>query len=90
MCKLDTVIRTTEQGYSPTNVIKRGKSIEQIEYMTNILFALAKRLQKPLDKTLESLEERDLFPILDKAYQNRNIKSSSAVLKELKDNILAI
>ena len=90
MCKLDTIIKTTEQGYNPVNVVKRGKSMEQIEYMTNILFALAKRLQKPLDKTLECLEKMNLFPILDNAYHSRNKKSSSAVLKELTDNILAI
>ena len=43
--------------------------MEQIEYMTNILFDLAKRLQKPLDKTLECIEKSHLLPILDKAYR---------------------
>lgn len=44
MCKLDTIINTTVQDFHPSNVIKRGKSMEQIEYMTNILFDLAKHL----------------------------------------------
>lgn len=56
MCKLDTIINTTVRDFHPSTVIKRGKSMEQIEYMTNILFDLAKRLQKPLDKTLECIK----------------------------------
>lgn len=65
MCKLDTIINTSEQVCHSKAVAERGKSMEQIEYMTNILFALAKYLRKPLDKTIENLEEKHLFPILD-------------------------
>ena len=71
MCKLDTIINTTVRDFHPSTVIKRGKSMEQIEYMTNILFDLAKRLQKPLDKTLECIEKSHLLPILNKAYRIR-------------------
>ncbi len=79
MCKLDTIINTTVRDFHPSTVIKRGKSMEQIEYMTNILFALAKRLQRPLDKTLESIEKSHLLPILDKAYLCRKQKSSNDI-----------
>lgn len=41
MCKLDTIINTSELVCHSTAVAERGKSMEQIEYMTNILFALA-------------------------------------------------
>lgn len=88
MCNLDTLIITSEQVCHYTATAERGKSMEQIEYMTNILFALAKYLRKPLDKTIESIEEKHLFPILDKAYKYRNRKNSSVVLNELADNIL--
>lgn len=90
MCKLDTIINTSERVCHSTAVAEHGKSMEQIEYMTNILFALAKYLRKPLDKTIESLDENHLFPILGKAYQYRNRKNSGAVLKELADNMLPV
>ena len=90
MCKLDTIIDTRVQDFHPTTVIKRGKSKEQIEYMTNILFALAKRLQKPLDKTLESIEKNHLLPILDKAYLCRKQKSSDDIVNELKEKLLVV
>ena len=89
MCKLDMIINTTVQDFHPTTVIKRGKSKEQIEYMTNILFALAKRLQKPLDKTLESIEKSHL-PILDKAYLCRKQKSSNDIVNELIEKLLVV
>lgn len=90
MCKLDTIINTTAQDFHPTTVIKRGKSMEQIEYMTNILFALAKHLQKPLDKTLECIENSKLLPILDKAYRFRKEKSSNDIVNEMTEKILAV
>jgi len=90
MCKLDTIINTTVQDFRPSTVIKRGKSMEQIEYMTNILFDLAKRLQKPLDKTLECIEKSHLLPILDKAYRIRKEKSSNEIVNELTEKILAV
>lgn len=88
MCKLDTIINTSERVCHSTAVAERGKSMEQIVYMTNILFSLAKCLQRPLDKTIENIEEKHLFPILDKAYKYRNKKNSNMVLKELADSIL--
>lgn len=90
MCKLDTIINTTVQDFHPSNVIKRGKSMEQIEYMTNILFDLAKHLQKPLDKTLECIEKCHLLPILNNAYRIRKEKSSKEIVNELAEKILAV
>ena len=90
MCKLDTIINTTVHDFHPSTVIKRGKSMEQIEYMTNILFALAKRLQRPLDKTLECIEKSHLLPILDKAYHCRKQKSSNDIENELTEKLLAV
>ena len=87
MCKLDTIINTTVRDFHPSTVIKRGKSMEQIEYMTNILFDLAKRLQKPLDKTLECIEKSHLLPILNKAYRIRKEKSSNEVVNELTEKM---
>lgn len=90
MCKLDTIINTTVRDFHPLTVIKRGKSMEQIEYMTNILFDLAKRLQKPLDKTLECIEKKHLLPILNKAYRIRKEKSSNEIVNELTEKILVV
>ena len=87
MCKLDTIINTTVRDLHPSTVIKRGKSMEQIEYMTNILFDLAKRLQKPLDKTLECIEKSHLLPILNKAYRIRKEKSSNEIVNELTEKM---
>ena len=56
--------------------------------MTNILFALAKRLQRPLDKTLESIEKNHLLPILDKAYLCRKQKTSNDIVNELTEKLL--
>lgn len=90
MCKLDIIINTTIQDFHPSTFIKRGKSMEQIEYMTNILFELAKRLQKPLDKTLECIEKSHLLPILNNAYRIRKEKSSKEIVNELAEKILAV
>ena len=90
MCKLDIIINTTIQDFHPSTVIKRGKSMEQIEYMTNILFELAKRLQKPLDKTLECIEKSYLLPILNNAYRIRKEKSSKEIVNELAEKILEV
>ena len=87
MYKLDTIINTTVRDFHPSTVIKRGKSMEQIEYMTNILFDLAKRLQKPLDKTLECIEKSHLLPILNKAYRIRKEKSSNEIVNELTEKM---
>ena len=87
MCKLDTIINTTVRDFHPSTVIKRGKSMEQIEYMKNILFDLAKRLQKPLDKTLECIEKSHLLPILNKAYRIRKEKSSNEIVNELTEKM---
>ena len=87
MCKLDTIINTTVRDFHPSTVIKRGKSMEQIEYMTIILFDLAKRLQKPLDKTLECIEKSHLLPILNKAYRIRKEKSSNEIVNELTEKM---
>lgn len=68
--------------------MKRGKSLEQIEYMTNIIFAVAKRLQQPLDKTLSLIEQKGMISVLERAYTHRGDKTVRNVVDELSNNLL--
>lgn len=88
MCTIDTIIKTSLHPVEPTQTVKRGKSFEQIEYMTNIIFAVAKRLQQPLDKTLDLIMQKGMISVLDGAYKNRKNRTVRSIVDELSNNLL--
>lgn len=88
MCTIDTIIKTSLHPTEPTQTVKRGKSFEQIEYMTNIIFAVAKRLQQPLDKTLDLIMQKGMISVLDGAYKNRKNRTVRSIVDELSNNLL--
>ena len=54
MCKLDTILHTSLNSFAkdyPRQ--KQGMYFGRIEYTTNLLFAMAKRVEMPLDKTIQ-------------------------------------
>lgn len=87
MCKLDIIIKTTPRKIANVKGAKRGKSLEQIEYMTDILFAVAKRTEEPLDKTLEQIQERGLMTALNNAYRNRKKIKAKQLVEDLHKKI---
>lgn len=88
MCKLDDILKTEQKSVQRPVQTRRGLSYDHIEYNTNVMFAVAKRLEMPLDKTVDAMRQKGLFKRLDRAYRNRTREKLSSVVKELSSEIV--
>lgn len=90
MCRFDKIANTSVVPCDLNPTLKRGISMSRIEYMTNIVFTLAKKLQQPLDKTMELLDRnKDATRILYNSYRVRNEVGFNAIVHKLY-NLIAL
>lgn len=83
MCKLNDVLKTKVYSYDAEPSARSGMSQERIRFNTDVMFALAKRLQKPLDSTTNLMRQRDGFRRLHRSYGRRHEVSVNKIAKEL-------
>jgi hypothetical protein len=83
MCTLNDILRTEVRSYDAAPTAKQGMSKERIRFNTDVMFALAKRLELPLDSTAELMRRHDGFSRLYRSFIRRHEASASDIAKEL-------
>ena len=83
MCKLNDILNTEVRSYDSEPSAKQGMSVERIRFNTDVMFALAKRIELPLDRTLELLRSNDGFRRLHRSFARRHEASANEIAKEL-------
>lgn len=83
MCKLDVILNTDVRSYDIEPTAKHGMAMERIRFNTDVMFALAKRLEMPLDSTAELMRKGDGFRRLHRSFSRRHETSVSEIAKEL-------
>jgi len=83
MCKLDDILDTEVRNYVGVPSGKQGMSVERIRFNTDVMFALAKRLELPLDRTTELMRRCGGFRRLHRSYTRRGEVSANEIAKEL-------
>lgn len=83
MCKLNDILNTEVRSYDGEPSAKQGMSVERIRFNTDVMFALAKRLEMPLDRATELMRRRDGFRHLHRSFARRHEVSAYEIAKEL-------
>ncbi len=89
MCELDTILQTSLNSFPkdyPRQ--KRGMSFNRIEYTTNLLFAIAKRVELPLDKTMQLIREKGEMPKLCNSFLKRKAIKPNTIIREISKSIM--
>ena len=90
MCKLDDILKTEVRSIDAQPSARHGMSAECIRFNTDVMFAVAKHLEMPLDKTADAMRQKGLFKRLDRAYRYRTREKLSSVVKELSSDIIGL
>lgn len=89
MCKLDDILKTETCRPNIVKTADKGISVERVKFNTDVMFAVAKGLGLPLDKTAELMRSKGQFSTLRRAYSQRHRKSirkvSSTITESLKE-----
>lgn len=91
MCKLDTILHTSLNSFVkdyPRQ--KQGMSFDRIEYTTNLLFAIAKRVEMPLDKTIQLIGEKGEMPKLQNSFLKRKMIKPNTIILEISKSVQKI
>ena len=83
MCKLDVILKTNVSNYAGKPTAKRGMTMDRIRFNTDVMFALARRLELPLDCTTELMRRSGGFKRLYNSYMHRHDMTTSEIAKEL-------
>ena len=83
MCKIDKILKTTIRDYNQGEAVGKRMTKQRIRYNTDVVFAVAKRMELPLDKTAEMMVEKDMFKRLKRFYTRRDSVSVATVGKEI-------
>ena len=86
MCKLENIIRTTQKKIRLKEQQNKGISSARIEFNTNIIFALSKTIEKPLDVTLSLIKEKG-SQCLFQSFGKRNVMKQKEIVEQLKNCI---
>lgn len=87
MCKLNDILNTEVRSYDGEPSAKQGMSVERIRFNTDVMFALAKRLEMPLDRTMELMRTHDGFRRLYRSFSRRHEASANEIAKELSHSL---
>ena len=89
MCKLDDILKTEIRKPTVGELSDKGMSVERLEFNTNVMFAVAKEMELPLDKTADLMRRKGQFSALRRAYSQRHRLSigsiSNSITKSLKE-----
>mgnify|MGYP006872991968 CR=1 FL=1 len=89
MCKLDDILKTEIRKHSIGEPAEKGISFERVEFNTDVIFAVAKKMELPLDKTADLMRRKGQFDALRRAYSQRHRMSigsiSNTISKSLKE-----
>ena len=82
MCKLEDIIKTTPQKIQIEEKQNKGISIARIKFNTEIIFALSKALEIPLDKTVSLIKKKGSTCLFN-LFRKRNSMSQEEMIKKL-------
>ena len=89
MCKLDDILKTEVRRPMVGEPADKGMSIERVKFNTDVMFAVAKKLELPLDKTADLMRKTGQFNSLRRAYSQRHrlgiVTISNSITKSLKE-----
>lgn len=89
MCKLDDILKTEIRRPTVGEPADKGMSVERLEFNTDVMFAVAKIMEMPLDKTADLMRKKGQFSTLRRAYSQRHRLSissiSNSITKSLKE-----
>ena len=83
MCKLNDILNTEVRSYDVEPSARTGMSQERIRFYTDVMFALAKLLEMPLDNIIDLMRHHDGFRRLNRSYVRRHKSSAYKIAKEL-------
>ena len=83
MCKLNDILNTEVRNFDGEPSAKQGMRVERIRFNTDVMFALAKQLEMPLDRATELMRRRNGFHLLRRSYAHRHDVSVCEIAKEL-------
>lgn len=90
MCKFEDIIRTTPQDVKVKEGQGKNISLTRIEFNTDIVFALAKKLEKPLDETLSLMKKTKANSYLFSIFGKRKQISQKEIVNNLHNHIVAV
>ena len=89
MCKLDDILKTEIRKPTVGEPADKGMSVERVKFNTDVMFAVAKKMELPLDKTADLMRRKGQFNALRQAYSQRYRLSigsiSNSITKSLKE-----
>lgn len=83
MYKVDDILNTEVRSFDGHPTAKQGMSMDRIRFYTDVIFALAKFKEKPLDVTIDLLLSSKKITRLYLSYGQRKKKSAREIAKEL-------
>ena len=81
MCKLEDILKTELRMPLTDIQTEKGISSERIAFNTDVMFAVAKKMEMPLDKTADLMRQKGMFKTLHKAYAIRHKEGVVGVSK---------
>ena len=79
MCNLDDILKTEIRKPTVGAPADKGMSVERLEFNTDVMFAVAKKMELPLDKTAALMRNKGLFSVLHRAYTQRHRQSINSI-----------
>lgn len=83
MKKIDRILTTEIRDFKQGDPINKRMTKQQIRYNTDVVFAVAKRMDKPLDQTASMMLNKNEFKRLYNSYKRRNSVSANTIVEHI-------
>lgn len=83
MYKIEKILSTEVRDYNQGAPASRKMTKQRIRYNTDVVFAVAKQMDAPLDKTADLMLAKDVFKRVYKSYSQRDVVSVNSVAKQI-------
>ena len=87
MCKIEKVLETKVQKIPIGEAQKKGLSYDHIRFNTDLVFAIAKKLEIPIDDAIMRIKQTDNLKTFNNAYSKRNRIRKKTVVDILTSDI---
>lgn len=83
MCKIDRILSTEVRDFNQGAPAGRKMTRKRIRYNTDVVFAVAKQIEMPLDKTVDLMLAKDELKRVYKSFSQRDTVSVDSVAKQI-------
>ena len=88
MCKIEDILNTEIRMQEKVNPVKQGMTSERVRFNTDVMFAVAKQLEMPLDKTSELMRRKNMFQRLHRGFAHRHSEGVAQLSKTISKALL--